>query len=63
MLQFLLSERNGRNRKRSRERNEGWSGGVERERWIDGINKEGEVEGWSGEREMGRDIEKNNENS
>jgi len=38
MLQFLLSERNGRNRKRSRERNEGWSG--ERER--DGSVKKGE---------------------
>ena len=57
MLQFLLSERNGRNRKRSRERNEGWSG-VERERERER------------EREMGRDIEgkwkkieKKNENS
>ena len=41
MLQLLLSERNGRNRKRSRERNEGWSG-VERERERDGSVKKGE---------------------
>jgi len=55
MLQLLLSERNGRNRKRSRERNEGWSGVErerERERWLGKEWGGGrEVEGWSGERE------------